>query len=143
MCVSSNISEWQYIICKVLNLCVVFTDTILQDAQSAINDLTGMFFCVCNCVFLSAFAYIYIYCCCSYPFFSGKWLGSRQIRCNWAAKGAGSTDDKQSSDNHNMVVLTGGISGRISMRSISLLLEISANELCRFFHLFFCNCSVG
>ncbi|RWR79470.1 hypothetical protein CKAN_00804200 [Cinnamomum micranthum f. kanehirae] len=39
-----------------------------QDAQSAINDLTG------------------------------KWLGSRQIRCNWATKGAGSNDDKQNSD---------------------------------------------
>ncbi|KAJ6816619.1 oligouridylate-binding protein 1-like [Iris pallida] len=35
-----------------------------QDAQSAINDVTG------------------------------KWLGSRQIRCNWATKGAGN-EDKQ------------------------------------------------
>ncbi|KAI7739672.1 hypothetical protein M8C21_020539, partial [Ambrosia artemisiifolia] len=40
------------------------------DAQSAINDLNG------------------------------KWHGSRQIRCNWAAKGAGS-DDKQRSDTKN------------------------------------------
>ncbi|KAE8728628.1 Oligouridylate-binding protein 1A [Hibiscus syriacus] len=39
-----------------------------QEAQSAINDL------------------------------SGKWLGSRQIRCNWATKGATGNDDKQSSD---------------------------------------------
>lgn len=39
-----------------------------QDAQSAINDLTG------------------------------KWLGSRQIRCNWATKGAGSSDDNQTAD---------------------------------------------
>ncbi|ONK66067.1 uncharacterized protein A4U43_C06F3820 [Asparagus officinalis] len=38
-----------------------------QDAQSAINDLNG------------------------------KWLGNRQIRCNWAAKGAGN-EDKQNSD---------------------------------------------
>ncbi|KAL5580633.1 hypothetical protein UlMin_013075 [Ulmus minor] len=37
-----------------------------QDAQSAINDLTG------------------------------KWLGSRQICCNWATKGIVSNDDKQS-----------------------------------------------
>ncbi|CAN0877728.1 Oligouridylate-binding protein 1B [Linum grandiflorum] len=51
-----------------------------QDAQSAINDLTG------------------------------KWLGSRQIRCNWAAKGAGSNDDKQSSDGKSVVELTNGSS---------------------------------
>ncbi|XP_042967790.1 oligouridylate-binding protein 1B-like isoform X1 [Carya illinoinensis] len=51
-----------------------------QDAQSAINDLTG------------------------------KWLGSRQIRCNWATKGAGSNDDKQSSDAKSVVELTNGSS---------------------------------
>ncbi|XP_024966180.1 oligouridylate-binding protein 1-like [Cynara cardunculus var. scolymus] len=50
-----------------------------QDAQSAINDLNG------------------------------KWLGSRQIRCNWAAKGAGS-DDKQRSDAKSVVELTNGTS---------------------------------
>lgn len=49
-----------------------------QDAQSAINDLTG------------------------------KWLGSRQIRCNWATKGATSNDDKQSSDAKSVVELTNG-----------------------------------
>ncbi|KAK4773494.1 hypothetical protein SAY87_028513 [Trapa incisa] len=49
-----------------------------QDAQSAINDLTG------------------------------KWLGNRQIRCNWAAKGAGSNDDKQSSDSRSVVELANG-----------------------------------
>ncbi|KAL6996230.1 Oligouridylate-binding protein 1B [Sarracenia purpurea var. burkii] len=49
-----------------------------QDAQSAINDLTG------------------------------KWLGSRQIRCNWATKGAGSSDDKQNSDAKSVVELTNG-----------------------------------
>ncbi|KAF5743802.1 Nucleolysin TIAR [Tripterygium wilfordii] len=43
-----------------------------QDAQSAINDLTG------------------------------KWLGSRQIRCNWATKGA---EDEQSSDAKSVVEL--------------------------------------
>ncbi|GAB4850021.1 Oligouridylate-binding protein 1B [Ancistrocladus abbreviatus] len=47
-----------------------------QDAQSAINDLTG------------------------------KWLGSRQIRCNWATKGANLGDDKQSSDAKSVVELT-------------------------------------
>ncbi|XVF86934.1 hypothetical protein PTKIN_Ptkin18bG0080700 [Pterospermum kingtungense] len=51
-----------------------------QDAQSAINDL------------------------------SGKWLGSRQIRCNWATKGAGNNDDKQSSDAKSVVELTNGSS---------------------------------
>ncbi|OMO70591.1 hypothetical protein CCACVL1_18775 [Corchorus capsularis] len=49
-----------------------------QDAQSAINDL------------------------------SGKWLGSRQIRCNWATKGAGNNDDKQSNDGKSVVELTNG-----------------------------------
>lgn len=49
-----------------------------QDAQSAINDLTG------------------------------KWLGSRQIRCNWATKGGGSNDDKLSSDTKSVVELTAG-----------------------------------
>ncbi|GKB60830.1 nucleotide-binding alpha-beta plait domain-containing protein [Tanacetum coccineum] len=29
---------------------------------------------------------------------TGKWLGSRQIRCNWATKGAGTSDEKQGSD---------------------------------------------
>ncbi|KAJ7979217.1 Oligouridylate-binding protein like [Quillaja saponaria] len=48
-----------------------------QDAQSAINDLNG------------------------------KWLGSRQIRCNWAAKGANSNDDKQSLDFKSVDLTTG------------------------------------
>uniref|UniRef100_A0A2P2MF79 RRM domain-containing protein n=2 Tax=Rhizophora mucronata TaxID=61149 RepID=A0A2P2MF79_RHIMU len=51
-----------------------------QDAQSAINDLTG------------------------------KWLGSRQIRCNWATKGAGANEDKQTSDAKSVVELTNGTS---------------------------------
>ncbi|GAB2267507.1 ubiquitin-specific protease ubp1 [Dionaea muscipula] len=51
-----------------------------QEAQSAINDLNG------------------------------KWLGSRQIRCNWAAKGAGLGDDKQTSDSKSVVELTNGAS---------------------------------
>ncbi|GER52339.1 oligouridylate binding protein-like protein [Striga asiatica] len=51
-----------------------------QDAQNAINDLTG------------------------------KWLGSRQIRCNWATKGAGNSDDQQSSDAKSVVELTNGSS---------------------------------
>ncbi|KAG6586503.1 Oligouridylate-binding protein 1, partial [Cucurbita argyrosperma subsp. sororia] len=51
-----------------------------QDAQSAINDING------------------------------KWLGSRQIRCNWATKGASSGDDKQSSDSRSVVELTTGTS---------------------------------
>ncbi|XP_040951737.1 oligouridylate-binding protein 1 isoform X2 [Gossypium hirsutum] len=51
-----------------------------QEAQSAINDLNG------------------------------KWLGSRQIRCNWAAKGATSNDDKSGSDAKGVVELTNGTS---------------------------------
>ncbi|XP_073133894.1 oligouridylate-binding protein 1C-like [Henckelia pumila] len=53
------------------------------EAQSAINDLTG------------------------------KWLGSRQIRCNWATKGAGTSDDKQSSDAKSVVELTNGSSEEV------------------------------
>ncbi|XP_062148551.1 oligouridylate-binding protein 1-like [Alnus glutinosa] len=51
-----------------------------QEAQGAINDLNG------------------------------KWLGSRQIRCNWAAKGANSNDDKQNLDSKGVVELTNGTS---------------------------------
>ncbi|KAF8034002.1 hypothetical protein BT93_C0317 [Corymbia citriodora subsp. variegata] len=51
-----------------------------QDAQTAINDMNG------------------------------KWLGSRQIRCNWATKGANSGEDKQSSDAKSVVELTSGTS---------------------------------
>ncbi|XP_042398143.1 RNA-binding protein 208-like isoform X2 [Zingiber officinale] len=49
-----------------------------QDAQNAINDMTG------------------------------KWLGSRQIRCNWATKTTG--EDKPQSEDHNAVFLTEGSS---------------------------------
>ncbi|CAL0319206.1 unnamed protein product [Lupinus luteus] len=52
-----------------------------QDAQSAINDMTG------------------------------KWLGNRQIRCNWATKGAGgSSGEEKNNENQNAVVLTNGSS---------------------------------
>ncbi|XP_042033906.1 oligouridylate-binding protein 1B-like [Salvia splendens] len=54
-----------------------------QEAQSAINDLTG------------------------------KWLGNRQIRCNWATKGAGTTDEKQNSDAKSVVELTNGSSEEV------------------------------
>lgn len=43
--------------------------------------------------------------------FVGKWLGNRQIRCNWATKNASSSEDKQSSDTQNAVVLTNESSG--------------------------------
>lgn len=43
---------------------------------------------------------------------SGKWLGSRQIRCNWATKGAGGTEEKQNSDAKSVVELTNGSSGQ-------------------------------
>ncbi|KAK9097678.1 hypothetical protein Syun_024723 [Stephania yunnanensis] len=51
-----------------------------EDAQNAINDLTG------------------------------KWLGNRQIRCNWATKGVGINEEKPISDNQNAVVLANGSS---------------------------------
>uniref|UniRef100_A0A803M8R2 RRM domain-containing protein n=1 Tax=Chenopodium quinoa TaxID=63459 RepID=A0A803M8R2_CHEQI len=51
-----------------------------QDAQSAINDQNG------------------------------KWLGSRQIRCNWASKGAVGGDDKPISDTNSAVELPNGSS---------------------------------
>lgn len=63
-----------------------------QDAQSAINDLNG------------------------------KWLGSRQIRCNWAAKGANSGDDKQS-DAKSVVELTTGTSGNFLWMVCVILLD--------------------
>jgi len=37
---------------------------------------------------------------------TGKWLGSRQIRCNWATKN--NSEEKPETDNHNAVVLTNG-----------------------------------
>jgi nucleolysin TIA-1/TIAR len=40
--------------------------------------------------------------------FVGKWLGSRQIRCNWATKT--NSEEKPETDNHNAVVLTNGSS---------------------------------
>lgn len=39
---------------------------------------------------------------------TGKWVGSKQIRCNWATKNSG--EEKQSSDNQNAVTLTNGTS---------------------------------
>ncbi|XP_010487197.1 PREDICTED: oligouridylate-binding protein 1C-like [Camelina sativa] len=41
---------------------------------------------------------------------NGKWLSSRQIRCNWATKGATSGEDKHSSDGKSVVELTTGSS---------------------------------
>lgn len=46
---------------------------------------------------------------------TGKWLGSRQIRCNWAAKGASSNDDKQNLDSKSVVELTNGTSGALTL----------------------------
>ncbi|KAL6338395.1 hypothetical protein AAG906_020479 [Vitis piasezkii] len=40
----------------------------------------------------------------------GFWLGNRRMRCNWATKGAGSNDDKQSRDAKGVVELTNGSS---------------------------------
>lgn len=43
----------------------------------------------------------------------GKWLGSRQIRCNWATKGAGVNDDKQSLDDKNEGEVNNNSSGNL------------------------------
>ncbi|KAL5204984.1 hypothetical protein ABZP36_009855 [Zizania latifolia] len=51
-----------------------------QDAQNAINELNG------------------------------KWLGNRQIRCNWATKGANAGEEKQNTDSKGMAELTNGSS---------------------------------
>ncbi|KAL8532192.1 hypothetical protein ACS0TY_008696 [Phlomoides rotata] len=54
-----------------------------KDAQGAVNDLTG------------------------------KWLGSRQIRCNWATKGVSTSDGKQGSDSKSVVELINGSSENV------------------------------
>nr|AAD27631.1 putative nucleolysin [Oryza sativa Indica Group] len=51
-----------------------------QDAQNAINELNG------------------------------KWLGNRQVRCNWATKGANAGEEKQNTDSKGMIELTNGSS---------------------------------
>ncbi|KAF9685326.1 hypothetical protein SADUNF_Sadunf03G0042900 [Salix dunnii] len=79
-----------------------------QDAQSAINDLTGMDD-VGKFVNLNHHISVGL-CLLKVTWLAGKWLGSRQIRCNWASKGAGSNEDKQSSDSKSVVELTNGTS---------------------------------
>ncbi|KAI9196313.1 hypothetical protein LWI28_022846 [Acer negundo] len=64
---------------KLIGIMPVVRGKICQEAQGAINDLTG------------------------------KWLGSRQIRCNWATKGA-VNEDKPNSDAKSVVELTNGSS---------------------------------
>jgi nucleolysin TIA-1/TIAR len=47
---------------------------------------------------------------------AGKWLGNRQIRCNWATKGAGgSSNEEKINDSQNAVVLTNGSSGMMHL----------------------------
>lgn len=60
--------------------------------------------------------------------FSGKWLGSRQIRCNWATKGAGTNDDKPNSDSKSVVELTNGSSGIVTVLCVYSILFISATQ---------------
>ncbi|KAG6524149.1 hypothetical protein ZIOFF_014040 [Zingiber officinale] len=95
-----------------------------QDAQGAINDLTVIVVFIVDLkivVMLIAqitmlkfmeFALIMFLTC---TFHSavlcvdvGKWLGSRQIRCNWATKGANANEEKQSSDSKSVLELTNG-----------------------------------
>ncbi|WVZ20225.1 hypothetical protein V8G54_007547 [Vigna mungo] len=75
-----------------------------QDAQSAINDMTGLAFSSIPLFPASVSCFLFIPTC-------GKWLGNRQIRCNWATKGAGtSSNEEKSNENQNAVVLTNGSS---------------------------------
>uniref|UniRef100_A0A453B3P5 RRM domain-containing protein n=1 Tax=Aegilops tauschii subsp. strangulata TaxID=200361 RepID=A0A453B3P5_AEGTS len=53
-----------------------------QDAQSAINDLNG------------------------------QWLGNRQIRCNWATKGANSGEDQLTSDSKSIADVNNNFTGK-------------------------------
>ncbi|CAI9285263.1 unnamed protein product [Lactuca saligna] len=46
----------------------------------------------------------------------GKWLGSRKIRCNWATKSVGVSDERQGSDSKSVVELTNGSSGKVDGR---------------------------
>ncbi|KAK6941270.1 RNA recognition motif domain [Dillenia turbinata] len=65
----------------------------IKDAQSAISDLNVMETIV-------SFSKSWL--------ISGKRLGSRPIRCNWAAKGAVGSEDKPTSDTKSVVELTNG-----------------------------------
>ncbi|XP_044981235.1 oligouridylate-binding protein 1B-like [Hordeum vulgare subsp. vulgare] len=92
-----------------------------QDAQTAINELNG------------------------------KWLGNRQIRCNWATKGANAGEVKQSTDSKGMVELINGSSeaGKENANEDgpednpqyttvyvgNLSHDIDSNDVHRFFHL--------
>ena len=62
---------------------------------------------------------------------SGKWLGSRQIHCNWVTEGANANDDNRNLDSKSIVELTSGTSGEI-MRFLS-----KKFWECLFFTLFF------
>ncbi|KAL8549999.1 hypothetical protein ACS0TY_008720 [Phlomoides rotata] len=68
-----------------MSTCNLYNKNFLDgfDAQGAVNDLTG------------------------------KWLGSRQIRCNWATKGVSTSDGKQGSDSKSVVELINGSSENV------------------------------
>ncbi|KAI8565324.1 hypothetical protein RHMOL_Rhmol03G0250200 [Rhododendron molle] len=70
-----------------------------QDAQTAVNDLNGE-----SSFIVSSLSILLLI------FILGKWLGSRQIRCNWATKGAGVNDDNHNMDGKSVVELTNGSS---------------------------------
>uniref|UniRef100_J3N9M4 RRM domain-containing protein n=1 Tax=Oryza brachyantha TaxID=4533 RepID=J3N9M4_ORYBR len=92
-----------------------------QDAQNAINELNG------------------------------KWLGNRQIRCNWATKGANAGEEKQNTESKGMVELTNGSSegGKDNTNEDgpennpqyttvyvgNLPHDVNSNDVHRFFHL--------
>lgn len=92
----------------------------LQDAQSAINDLNGMsytnskYFSFKNvqCFWVVWFWIWLAWCLIHLILFIGQWLGSRQIRCNWATKGA-SNGEQQTSDSKNVADLTNNLTGNL------------------------------
>ncbi|CDY26146.1 hypothetical protein HID58_070680 [Brassica napus] len=57
-----------------------------------------------------------------------KWLSSRQLRCNWATKGATFGEDKHSSDGKSVVELTKGAADG------NLASEVTQLDLHRMFH---------
>lgn len=68
-----------------------------------------------------------------FPNISGKWLGNRQIRCNWAAKGATSGDEKQSSDFKSVVELTNGTSGEFISKFYGYTMWLHVFRSCKMF----------
>ncbi|KAF7148423.1 hypothetical protein RHSIM_Rhsim03G0226600 [Rhododendron simsii] len=81
-----------------------------QDAQTAVNDLNGENSFIVSSLSILLLKFILRYSVSNASTERGKWLGSRQIRCNWATKGAGVNDDNHNLDGKSVVELTNGSS---------------------------------